>query len=90
VTEQRYFIFETQKSSEDGLTLLMDGEPVLAEDREQAVRQFIREDGDLDPSEISKAEIMEEQHYLAIPADEVRESFYGHSEKTAVHEVWGI
>ena len=90
MTEERYYIFETQKSSENGLTLLMDGEPVLAENREQAVKQFIREDGDLNPSEISKAEIMEEQHYLAIPVDEVRESFYGHSDKRPVHEILGM
>lgn len=87
---ERYFIFETKQSDEDGLTLKMDGEPLPAESREDAVKQFLLERTDLSPEKVKQAEVLEEQHYLALPADEVRESFYGHSEKPAVHEVLGI
>lgn len=85
-----YYILETKESDQDGITLKIEGEPVTAESREQAVKQFVSERRDLDPDQVKQAEAMEEQHYLALTIDELADSFYSHTEKPAVHAILGM
>ena len=85
-----YYILETKESDQDGMTLKIEGDPVTAESREQAVKQFVKEHRDLNPDQVKQAESMEEQHYLALTTDELANRFYGHAEKPAVHAVLGI
>lgn len=84
-----YYILETTGSDTDGLNLTMHREDVKAENQEQAVKKFLEEHSGLDPEKVEPAEAMEQQHYMAVPADEVADSFFGHPENPAIHPVIG-
>lgn len=84
-----YYILETTGSDTDGLNLTMHREDVKADNREQAVKKFLEEHSRLNPEKVEPAEAMEQQHYMAIPADTVADSFFGHSENPPVHAVLG-
>lgn len=85
-----YYICETTASDANYLTLKMLGEEIEAETKEQAVKKYIdRFCDDLDPEEIEETERMEDEHYLAIPSDEVADGWFGHPEKSLIHPVLG-
>jgi hypothetical protein len=84
-----YYILETTGSDVDGLNLTMHGEDIEAESRRKAVKKFLADHSRLNPEKVKQADVMEEQHYMAIPADEVGDGWFGHPENPAIHPVLG-
>ncbi len=86
---ERYQIFETESSDEDGLKIRMHGNPILAKSQKEAIKMHIlrRDDREINPEKVEQTNGMEGMHYLAIPVSETQ--WFGHPENPAIHEILG-